>query len=184
MSKAFRIAAIAGDVLLAKDVDQLLDHVLRKPGVLGVGQLALPDLGGDREQIVLDAFDLHVFGELGDGALHFALAGDLPAQVRPANDLFEVHRARERLLDPLDFILAAVGDLELVGQHIVELDVNARLGFIRVRDERHGDPAQQADAPRHAQDQPAPGPGGVRGGAQFLEKLVHAGATFRTCFRE
>ncbi len=51
VDRVAHFAARAAEVLLAEDVDQLLDHVLRQLRVLAVGQVAAAAFGGDDEEV-------------------------------------------------------------------------------------------------------------------------------------
>jgi hypothetical protein len=173
------LAAIARDVLLAEDVEQFLDHVLRELGVLRIAQIALADGRADFEQIVLLALDQDVFVQAGDRALQFGIGGDILAQFRRADDLFEIDPAGQSLAYAFQFLLAVAGDFQLLREDVVDLHIDTRAAFVAVGDQRHHQPAEHADAPGHAQRDPAPVPDLIERRAQFLEDLVHSGCALR-----
>ena len=169
LDRLAHLAAAAAEVGLAGDVDQPQRDVLRQLGVLAVGEVAAAAVDGDREDVLLVADQLDVLAERSDRPLHLARAGDRLADPGRADDLLEVGGADQGLAHPLDVLLARVGaDADLVGEHVVELDEHARLGFVAVGDQRDREPAEQAHAPGHRQRQPAAVPDGPQRRAQLL----------------
>ena len=175
--------AIAGDIVLAENIDQALDDFLRQLGVLGIAQIALADGRGYFEQVFLLALDRHRLGETVDRALHFAIGRDVFAQTRAADHLFEIDPARQCLAHPGHFLLAVARDVELFGQDVIKLHVKPRLAHIAVGDHGDHEPAEDADAPGHRQRQPAAVPHLVQRCAQFLEDFVHRGIVLRRPIR-
>ena len=170
------VAAVAGDVRFAEDVDQVLDDVLGERRILRIAQVRLADRCGDLEQVVLLALHQDVLGQRLHRTLHLAVGGDLIAQLGAAHDALEIDRAHQRLADLGDCLLAIAGNLELFGQDIFELDIDARAAFIAVGDESHCQPAEDAHAPGHRQREPAAVPHRVESAAQFVEDFLHAPA--------
>jgi hypothetical protein len=170
------IAAVARDVRFAEDIDQLLNHVFRQRGVLGIAQARLADRRSDREQIVLLALDHDVLGQALHRALHLIVGGDLFAQLGAAYHALEIDRADQRLADLGDRLLAVAGNLQLLGQDILELDIDPRPAFIAVGDERNRQPAEDAHGPGHRERKPAAVPHRMQRAAKFFDDFLHAPA--------
>src|SRR3546814_4504144 len=58
-------------------------------------------------------------------------------------------------------------------QDLVDVDEQARAAVIAVRDRRDGEPAENADAPRDREHEPAARPDAVQGHPEFIVEAVH-----------
>ncbi len=179
----------APEILLAEYVDHPLDDVLRELGIGGVGQIASAACCGDFEKVVGFALDLDVFRQVSNRLFHLALGSDARSDCGRTDHLLQVHRAGQRLSDSLDVLFASGGaDSDLLGKRVVQLDEDAGLCLVAIREQRHRKPAQQADAPGYAQREPAAIPYRPKRCLRFFDQRIHAIApalvTIRTCFRE
>src|SRR3546814_859582 len=136
-----------------------------------VGKASDRDARGDFEDIVLLRNDLDILLQHRDRTGLFALVRPGRKQARRRRDLFHVARTGQRLANLVDPRSPATA--RFIGQDLVDVDEQARAAVIAVRDRRDGEPAENADAPRDREHEPAARPDAVQGHPEFIVEAVH-----------
>src|SRR3546814_15781740 len=77
---------------------------------------------------------------------------------------------RSNRTDTLFPYTALFRSARFIGQDLVDVDKQARAAVIAVRGRRDGEPAENADAPRDREHEPAARPDAVQGHPEFIIK--------------